>query len=428
MLIRLKPHSPTTFQVRHVSNTVTFTAMAVTNRFSSSPSKIGKLRVPILKSPSHLGHCTNRLRRLSNEDNFSGNLLNINDSQVFAFTIYDGHGGAQCSSYMADNLSGIIEDLGHLVEDKSKREELFKTYAKNIGGYWKRWYKHREKSVENWKKQKLELKNFPGDDLSVRVPLSYLDADYKFFSQEQKSGSTCTSALIETIYSKPGTFQPFFENYFFNRHTISRLSIAHVGDTRAILVDKEGISHQLTTDHHPLNPMEAQRLRKYAANFFMTDSFGEERFISLANTRAFGDVDYKDVGVTAEPDFNQYIIGDLAAILEFLTPEEIQKHTIGGLGGDESFIVLCSDGVTNVLTDQEIADIVMTNVNLRGQTFATPQWCAQEIIKFVEYVGGDDNATCMVIRLNGWGNWPTIDRTGELRQARLDDYNPRGGR
>lgn len=118
--------------------------------------------------------------------------------------------------------------------------------------------------------------------------------------------------------------------------------------------------------------MEAQRLRKYAANFFMTDSFGEERFISLANTRAFGDVDYKDVGVTAEPDFNQYIIGDLAAILEFLTPEEIQKHTIGGLGGDESFIVLCSDGVTNVLTDQEIADIVMTNVNLRGQTLLLP--------------------------------------------------------
>ena len=110
---------PTTFQVRHVSNTVTFTAMAVTNRFSSSPSKIGKLRVPILKSPSHLGHCTNRLRRLSNEDNFSENLLNINDSQVFAFTIYDGHGGAQCSSYITDNLSGIIEDLGHLVEDKS---------------------------------------------------------------------------------------------------------------------------------------------------------------------------------------------------------------------------------------------------------------------------------------------------------------------
>ena len=49
---------------------------------------------------------------------------------------------------------------------------------------------------------------------------------------------------------------------------------------------------------------------------FMTDSFGE-RFVALANTRAFGDVDYKEVGVTAEPDFNQYIIGDLDAIKQF---------------------------------------------------------------------------------------------------------------
>ncbi|RCK65757.1 [Pyruvate dehydrogenase [acetyl-transferring]]-phosphatase 2, mitochondrial [Candida viswanathii] len=428
MLIRLRPHPPPSFQVRHVSSTVTFTAMAVTSRHSHEPSKIGKLKVPILKSPSHLGHCTNRLRRMYNEDNFSGSLLNIKDSEVFAFTIYDGHGGEQCSSYMAENLSGIIEDLDQLVEDKAKRDELFKNYAKNIGGYWKRWYKNREQHVENWGKQKIELKNFPADDLSVRVPLAYLDADYKFFGNEEKSGSTCTSALIETIYSKPGTFQPFFENYFFNRHTISKLSIAHVGDTRAILVDKEGMAHPLTTDHHPLDPVEAQRLRRYAANFFMTDSFGEERFIALANTRAFGDVNYKDVGVTAEPDFSQYIIGDLAAILEFLTPEEIQKHTIGGLGGDESFIVLCSDGVTNVLTDQEVADIVLTNVNNRGQKLATPQWCAQQVIKFVEFVGGDDNATCLVIRLNGWGRWPNIDRTGELRQARLEDFNPRGER
>ena len=59
---------------------------------------------------------------------------------------------------------------------------------------------------------------------------------------------------------------------------------------------------------------------------FMTDSFGEERFVALANTRAFGDVDYKEVGVTAEPDFNQYIIGDLDAIKQFLTPDEIEIH------------------------------------------------------------------------------------------------------
>lgn len=417
--------------VRHVSQTVTFTAMDISSSGGFShkqPSKVGKLIVPILKSPSHLGHSSSRVNRLYNEDKYSANLLQVKESQIFNFSIFDGHGGDQCSTYLAENLSLALEDLDQLVENDNDRQELFKKYAKNVGGYWKRWYKHRDNTVANWEKERIKLKNFLSDDLATRVPLAFLNADYNFFSKEQKSGSTCTSALIETIYSKPGTFQPFFENYYFNRHTISRLSIGHLGDTRAIVADKNGLAHTLTTDHHPLNPIEAKRLRKYAANFFMTDSFGEERFVALANTRAFGDVDYKEVGVTAEPDFNQYIIGDLDAIKQFLTPDEIEKYTIGGLGGDESFLILCSDGVTNILTDQEIADIVLTHVNLKGQTVATPQYCAEQVIKFVEFVGGDDNATCLVIRLNGWGNWPIIDRTGELRQARLDDYNPRGAR
>ena len=169
---------------------------------------------------------------------------------------------------MAENLSLALEDLDQLVENDNDRQELFKQYAKNVGGYWKRWYKHRDNTVANWEKERIKLKNFLSDDLATRVPLAFLNADYNFFSKEQKSGSTCTSALIETIYSKPGTFQPFFENYYFNRHTISRLSIGHLGDTRAIVADKNGLAHTLTTDHHPLNPIEAKRLRKYAANFY----------------------------------------------------------------------------------------------------------------------------------------------------------------
>ena len=162
-------------------------------------------------------------------------------------------------------------------------------------------------------------------------------------------------------------------------------------------------------------------MRKYAANFFMTDSFGEERFISLANSGAIGDVEFKQMGVTAEPDISQYIIGDGQVIRHKLTADEIKNYTVGGLGGDESFLVLCTDGVTGVLTDQEIADIVMVHVNMKGTPRATPQVGAEEVIKFVEYVGGDDNATCMVIRLSGWGHWPIEDRTGELRQQRMND-------
>ena len=395
----------------------------------AKPKLEGRLRVKLLKSPSHLGHFTSRVNRPYNEDKYSANVLNIKGNEVFNFNVFDGHGGSQCSEYLAENLSLNVETGDALVKTKKAREDLLKKYAKNVGGYWKRWFKHREKTFDTWKSNKLLLKSLQKDleknDITLRLPLSFLNSDYDFFQQEQQLGSTCTSAFFQTIYNNPIKSLPVIENYYFNRNTISLLTIAHVGDTRAILVDKNGIANALTVDHHPLNPLESKRLRRYAANFFMTDSFGEERFIALANTRAFGDVSYKEMGVTAEPDVTQLIVGDSKEISHKLTDDEIKKRTVGGLGGDECFLILCTDGVTNMLTDQEIADIIMTHYRRLGHVKATPQYCAQEVIKFVEYVGGDDNATILVIRLNGWGNWPSIDRTGELRQQRLDDYNPR---
>ncbi|ABN65576.2 predicted protein, partial [Scheffersomyces stipitis CBS 6054] len=357
-------------------------------------------RVPLMKSPSHLGHFTSRVNRLYNEDKYSANVLSLpDDKTVFNFNIFDGHGGDQCSTYLSNNLSQGIEDATTLLNDAASRDKLIETYWKNIGGYWKRWYKHRNENFE-------VMKAF--DDLHLRLPLAFLNTDYNFFLQDDnQSGSTCTTALIQTVHSEPGAFQPVYENYFFNRKTISKLTIAHVGDTSAILVDRDGKAHTLTQSHHPSNPSEASRLRKYAANFFMTDSFGEERFIALANTRAFGDINFKQMGVTAEPEVTEYIIGDAQTI-------------------QQDFLILVTDGVTDVLTDQEIADIVMVHFNLKGHDIASPQMGAEEVIKFVEYVGGSDNATCLIIRLNGWGKWPVIDRTGELRQERLNDFNPRG--
>ncbi|KAI5965529.1 PTC6 [Candida margitis] len=417
---------------RYISDSVVFTPVErspATPSDTSKPKLEGRLRVKLLKSPSHLGHFTSRVNRPYNEDKYSANVLTIKGNEVFNFNVFDGHGGDQCSKYLTENLALNVECGDDLVKKKKAREDLVKKYAKNVGGYWKRWFKHREKTFAAWQTSKLPITSFKKDieknDLPFRLPLSFLNTDYEFFQQEQQSGSTCTSAFFQTIYTNPVKSVPVIENYYFNRNTISLLTIAHVGDTRAIVVDKNGIANALTVDHHPSNPLESKRLRRYAANFFMTDSFGEERFIALANTRAFGDISYKEMGVTAEPEITQYIVGDSKDISQKLTADEIKKYTVGGLGGDECFLILCTDGVTNVLTDQEIADIIMTHYKRQGHVKATPQFCAQEVVKFVEYVGGDDNATILVIRLNGWGNWPNIDRTGELRQQRLDDYNPR---
>lgn len=435
--LRQKPAS--SWLLKHFSTSVTFTSIdraqfPIRSYKDLKPNAKCKLRVPIMKSPSHLGHFTSRMNRRYNEDKYSACVLDINGRTTFNFNIFDGHGGDQCLTYLLHNLGSVVEESSLLCDksDGSSREKLIKNYAKNIGGYWRRWYKQRQQNFEKMALVPLQVNKLSKlgdvlDDLPLRLPLSFLQTDYDFFNlEDNKLGSTCTSVYLETLHSDlEGEFRPVYESYYFNRGTVNKLTVAHVGDTKAILVDKNGDAHALTIPHHPLNPTESSRLRKYSANYFMTDSFGEERFIALANTRAFGDLNYKEVGVTAEPEVSQFIFGDLKTILSMLTPQEIKDHTVGGLGGDESFLVLCTDGITNEITDQEVADIVMTNFNMRGHQAATPQVCAEEVVKFVEYIGGDDNSTCLVIRMNGWGHWPVIDKTGQLRQERLNAYSPR---
>lgn len=81
-----------------------------------------------------------------------------------------------------------------------------------------------------------------------------------------------------------------------------------------------------------------------------------------------------------------------------------------------------SDGVSGFASDQEIVDIVTSVGYASGFTRGTPQDSAREIVKYAEAVGGDDNATCIVVRLSGWGKWnKPLDRTGDLREYRLKD-------
>jgi protein phosphatase PTC6 len=178
-----------------------------------------------------------------------------------------------------------------------------------------------------------------------------------------KGGSTCSLALISTPSPTP----------FWHPASPSTLVVAHVGDTRILLCrTSDGKAVPMTQNHHPSSPVESERLRKYAATF-VTDSFGEERMSGLANTRAFGDMQSKRIGVSAEP--------------------EIRKVEMAA--GEYSFMVLLSDGVTGTLADQEIVDTV--------KEAKTPEHGARDVVSFATEVSTEgDNATCLVIRLGGW--------------------------
>ena len=118
-------------------------------------------------------------------------------------------------------------------------------------------------------------------------------------SHEDHEGSTGSVAIIEPLDKKA-----FWESEEYD------IVIGHVGDTRILMCDSNtGEVVSLTTgDHHPGNPIETDRLRKYAG-FITTDSWGDERIMGmLATSRAFGDAKLKRYGVSAEPDIVRYKI------------------------------------------------------------------------------------------------------------------------
>jgi protein phosphatase PTC6 len=207
-------------------------------------------------------------------------------------------------------------------------------------------------------------------------------------------GSTASIAMISTPTPTP----------FWHPASPSTLVVAHVGDTRILLCDTAtGLAKPITTNHHPSSPVEGSRLRRYAATF-VTDSFGEERMSGLANTRAFGDMRSKRIGVSAEPEIRR---------LE-LAPAEY------------SFIVLVSDGVSGTLSDQEIVDVV--------KEAKTPEQGARDVVAFATEVSREgDNATCLVVRLGGWERRGE-GRMGSLGTKEVRDYrrgealDPRRGR
>ncbi|ODV95906.1 hypothetical protein PACTADRAFT_40950 [Pachysolen tannophilus NRRL Y-2460] len=387
-----------------------------------------RYRVDLMKVPSNYGYYSSRVNRLYNEDNFSSAVLD-HITKVFNFNVFDGHGGDNCAIYLKENLSKNIENY---IISQENIDKLFKSYVKDIGGYWRRWYKKKDEklneivnAIENWQKEEINGENL----FKLKIYMSFLETDYNFllkdYNSKNHSGSTCTSCFLYTI--DPDITNGGDESFFYEPNTLSKLIVAHCGDTRAILCDNQGLAHGLTVDHHPNNPVENRRLTKYASNFLMTDSFGEERFVNFANTRSFGDINGKDKGISAEPEFFEFIIGDTIKLQKYLKiTNEQQKNSkilknLKNFGGDECFLVLVSDGVTNCISDQEVVDIIMATSNNKGLSKGTPQEAAKQVVKFVECVGGDDNATCNVIKLSGWGKWPLVDRTGKLRESKMMD-------
>ncbi|KAF8585516.1 protein serine/threonine phosphatase 2C [Ramaria rubella] len=293
-------------------------------------------------------------------------------SQVLYVGIYDGHGGAVVSDYLRRELQGLFESV-----DKSQIPEVY-AWVKSIGGYFKR---YQGGVLAKWATENSPIS--PPLDIESRATLAFLqaDKDISMLKESSKQGSTASVALLHSLDNP--------SKAFFAAGQIA-LTVAHCGDTRILLCSTDGGQVcAMTEDHHAETRREAARLRRLGGTGLITDSFGEARWMgALANTRGLGDKKFKPFGVTPEPEVRTKLLK----------------------GRDWGYIVFVSDGITSVLSDEEIVDL--------ARDASDPQQAASTILSFAEELGSEDNATVIVVPLAGWGRIHGPDKTKELRNYR----------
>jgi len=142
----------------------------------------------------------------------------------------------------------------------------------------------------------------------------------------------------------------------------AKLSIAHVGDSRAYLL-RSGSLLQLTRDHS----LVAEQVRRG----ILTAAEAEESTMQSVLLRALG----------------------AQAAIEV----DAEEHTLF----PRDVLLLCSDGLTRMVTEPEIAGTLQAETD--------PTRAAEKLVALANERGGPDNITALTVRLEkdskGWFSW-----------------------
>ena len=131
-----------------------------------------------------------------------------------------------------------------------------------------------------------------------------------------------------------------------------QVTVIHVGDSRAYMIDRVGI-HQITVDHSVVQLMVSrgeltpEQAKTYPGKSLITRAIGTESMVSC-------DIFHKKVSK-----------------------------------GD--FLLLCSDGLSNLMDDQEILFEVIHG--------ADKQACCQTLVEIAKHRGAPDNVTCVLVEI-----------------------------
>jgi len=197
---------------------------------------------------------------------------------------------------------------------------------------------HGGDAASSWCKQKMHLNlvkqpEFP-DNMAAAMRTALLQTDREFLNKFPKSslddGSTVVFAVIE-LHS-------------------SRLIVANAGDSRGV-ISRSGVAEALSDDHKPDRPDERARVEAHGGMVQQASLFGKfmgpyrvytrVRTGGLAVSRGLGD------GLLKQND------------LVIAEPEIREIHLAPG----DEFMVLATDGVWDVFSNQQVVDFVRRHYN-----------------------------------------------------------------
>lgn len=193
---------------------------------------------------------------------------------------------------------------------------------------------------------------------AMRQAFFDIDAEMKLrpevVSGEDQSGCTAIAAIISPSFT----------------------IVANAGDSRSILC-KGGRTLAMSEDHKPTNKTETERIEKAGGCVSMKRVNGD-----LAVSRALGDFSYKQSD-------------HLSAAEQQVSAEA--DITIQPRDGTEEFLVICCDGIWDVMENDEVGDYVRQNLK-NFETKNTPVSQAScDLIDTCLKKGSRDNMSAVVV-------------------------------
>uniref|UniRef100_A0A0P6D586 Phosphatase 1K, mitochondrial n=1 Tax=Daphnia magna TaxID=35525 RepID=A0A0P6D586_9CRUS len=277
-------------------------------------------------------------RRSYNEDRFVVKELRPN---LLYFSVFDGHGGSECADYcyrhMEDHLTFWLDRLS-----VSDIEHAIDAAFLEVNNSFARWWAYHGKATSN----------VPGTTATISLLHKNMDLYI----------GHVVGLAISLVYDCMFFLPYVLQSCFFLK-----------GDSRAMLC-RGGVARRLTTDHCPSLLAEKTRIEQSQGKIIVDDVGRAMVNGRLAMTRSIGDLELKPFGVTAVPDVRKVKI----------------KH------GRDAFLVLTTDGINCVMSDQEICDVV--------QRTEDPAEAAHCLTDAALHYSSEDNATAIVVPLGSWGN------------------------